>query len=109
MPNKEETVKIRENAIEEVSKEIEKVEEFLKKGATELYVEVITPGIEKSANNYLFTDLGITIDYANDIPDSELYKKLFNQLESLNLNRIKLDNSVQFLKNSRDPILYFIK
>ena len=33
MPNKEETVKIREKAIEEVSKEIEKVEEFLKKGA----------------------------------------------------------------------------
>ncbi len=109
MPNKEETVKFREKAIEEVSKEIEKVEEFLKKGATELYVEVITPDIENSANNHLFTDLGITIDYTNDIPDSELYEKLFNQLGSLNLNRIKLDNSVQFLKNSRDPILYFIK
>ena len=109
MPNKEETVKIRLQAIEEVSKEIEKVEEFLRKGATELYVEVITPDIENSANNHLFTDLGITIDYTNNIPDSELYEKLFNQLESLNLNRIKLDNSVQFLKNSRDPILYFIK
>ncbi len=109
MPNKEETVKIREKAIEEVSKEIEKVEEFLKKGATELYVEVITPDIENSANNNLFTDLGITIDYANDIHYSELYEKLFNQLESLNLNRIKLDNSMQFLKNSRDPILYFMK
>ena len=57
----------------------------------------------------MFTDLGITIDYTNNIPDSELYEKLFNQLESLNLNRIKTDNSVQFLKNSRDPILYFIK
>ena len=109
MPNKDETVKIREKAIEEVSKEIEKVEEFLKKGATELYVEVITPDIENSANNNLFTDLGITIDYANDIHYSELYEKLFNQLESLNLNRIKLDNSMQFLKNSRDPILYFMK
>lgn len=109
MPNKEETVKIREKAIEEVSKEIEKVEEFLKKGATELYVEVITPDIENSANNHLFTDIGITIDYANDIPDSELYEKLFNQLEFLNLNRIKIDNYVQFLKNSRDPILYFLK
>ena len=109
MPNKEETIKIREKAIEEVGKEIEKVEEFLKKGATELYVEEITPDIEYSANNHLFTDLGITIDYTNNIPDSELYEKLFNQLESLNLNRIKLDNSVQFLKNSRDPILYFIK
>ena len=109
MPNKEETIKIREKAIEEVGKEIEKVEEFLKKGATELYLDVITPVIENSANKYLFTDLGITIDYANNIPDSELYGKLFNQLESLNLNRIKTDNSVQFLKNSRDPILYFIK
>ena len=109
MPNKEETIKIREKAIEEVGKEIEKVEEFLKKGATELYLDVITPDIENSANNHLFTDLGITIDYTNNIPDSELYEKLFNQLESLNLNRIKLDNSVQFLKNSRDPILYFIK
>ena len=108
MPNKEETIKIREKAIEEVGKEIEKVEEFLKKGATELYLDVITPVIENSANKYLFTDLGITIDYANNIPDSELYGKLFNQLESLNLNRIKTDNSVQFLKNSRDPILYFI-
>ena len=62
MPNKEETVKIRLQAIEEVSKEIEKVEEFLRKGATELYVEVITPDIESSANNHLFTDIGITID-----------------------------------------------
>ena len=109
MPNKEETVKIREKAIKEVSKEIEKVEEFLKKGATELYVEEITPDIEYSANNHLFTDLGITIDYTNDIPNSKLYEELFNQLGSLNLNRIKLDNSMQFLKNSRDPILYFIK
>ena len=109
MPNKEETVKIRLQAIEEVSKEIEKVEEFLRKGATELYVEVITSDIENSANNHLFTDIGITIDYANDIPDSELYEKLFNQLEFLNLNRIKIDNYVQFLKNSRDPILYFLK
>ena len=109
MPNKEEAVKIRLQAIEEVSKEIEKVEEFLRKGATELYVEVITPDIENSVNNHLFTDIGITIDYANDIPDSELYEKLFNQLGSLNLNRIKLNNSVQFLKNSRDPILYFLK
>ena len=109
MPNKEETVKIREKAIKEVSKEIEKVEEFLKKGATELYVEEITPDIEYSANNHLFTDIGITIDYENDIPDSELYEKLFNQLESLNLNRIKIDNSMQFLKNSNDPILYFLK
>ena len=109
MPNKEETVKIREKAIKEVSKEIEKVEEFLKKGATELYVEVITPDIESSANNHLFTDIGITIDYENDIPDSELYEKLLNQLESLNLNRIKIDNSMQFLKNSRDPILYFLQ
>ena len=109
MPNKEETVKIREKAIKEVSKEIEKVEEFLKKGATELYVEEITPDIEYSANNHLFTDLGITIDYTNDIPNSKLYEELFNQLGSLNLNRIKLDNSMQFLNNSRDPILYFIK
>ena len=109
MPNLEELIKIREEAIKEVSEEIEKVEEFLKKGATELYVEVITPDIENSANNNLFTDLGITIDYANDIHYSELYEKLFNQLESLNLNRIKLDNSMQFLKNSRDPILYFMK
>lgn len=109
MPNKEETIKIREKAIKEVSKEIEKVEEFLKRGATELYVEEITPDIEYSANNHLFTDLGITIDYTNDIPNSKLYEELFNQLGSLNLNRIKLDNSMQFLENSRDPILYFIK
>ncbi len=109
MPNKEETVKIREKAIEDVIKEIEKVEEFLKKGATELYVEVITPDIENSANNYLFADLGITIDYANDISDSELYENLFNQLGSLNLNRIKINNSMQFLRNINDPILYFLK
>ena len=70
MPNKEETIKIREKAIEEVGKEIEKVEEFLKKGATELYLDVITPAIENSANKHLFTDLGITIDYTNNIPDS---------------------------------------
>ena len=109
MPNKEETVKIREKAIKEVGKEIEKVEEFLKKGATELYVEEITPDIEYSANNHLFTDIGITIDYTNDLPNAELYEKLFNQLESLNLNRIKLDNSMYFLGNSNDPILYFMK
>ena len=109
MPNLEELIEIREEAIKEVSEEIEKVEEFLKKGATELYVEVITPDIESSANNHLFTDIGITTDYENDIPDSELYEKLFNQLESLNLNRIKIDNSMQFLKNSNDPILYFLK
>ena len=109
MPNLEDLIKIREEAIKEVSEEIEKVEEFLKKGATELYVEVITPDIESSANNHLFTDIGITIDYENDIPDFKLYKKLFNQLESLNLNRIKINNSMQFLKNSRDPILYFLK
>ena len=109
MPNLEELIEIREEAIKEVSEEIEKVEEFLKKGATELYVEVITPDIENSANNHLFTDIGITIDYENDIPDSELYEKLFNQLESLNLNRIKIDNSMQFLKNSNDPILYFLQ
>ena len=109
MPNLEDLIKIREEAIKEVSEEIEKVEEFLKKGATELYVEVITPDIENSANNHLFTDLGITIDYTNDLPNAELYKKLFNQLESLNLNRIKLDNSMYFLGNSNDPILYFIK
>ena len=94
MPNLEELIKIREKAIEEVSKEIEKVEEFLRKGATELYVEVITSDIENSANNHLFTDIGITIDYANDIPDSELYEKLFNQLGSLNLNRIKLNKGI---------------
>ena len=109
MPNKEETVKIRLQAIEEVSKEIEKVEEFLRKGATELYVEVITPDIENSANNHLFTDIGITIDYENDISDAKLYEKFYNKLESLNLKRIKHDNSMQFLKNSRDPILYFLK
>ena len=109
MPNKEEAVKIRIQAIEEVSKEIEKVEEFLRKGATELYVEVITSDIENSANNHLFTDIGITIDYANDISDAKLYEKFYNKLESLNLKRIKHDNSMQFLKNSRDPILYFLK
>ena len=109
MPNKEEAVKIRLQAIEEVSKEIEKVEEFLRKGATELYVEVITSDIENSANNHLFTDIGITIDYANDISDAKLYEKFYNKLESLNLKRIKHDNSMQFLKNSRDPILYFLK
>lgn len=32
MPNLEELIKIREEAIKEVSEEIEKVEEFLKKG-----------------------------------------------------------------------------
>ena len=109
MPNKEEAVKIRLQAIEEVSKEIENVEEFLRKGATELYVEVITSDIENSANNHLFTDIGITIDYANDISDAKLYEKFYNKLESLNLKRIKHDNSMQFLKNSRDPILYFLK
>ena len=109
MPNLEELIKIREEAIKEVSEEIEKVEEFLKKGATELYVEVITPDIESSANNHLFTDIGITIDYGKNIPGYEFNKKLFNQLESLNLNRIKIDNSMQFLKNSNDPILYFLK
>ena len=109
MPNLEELIKIREKAIEEVSKEIEKVEEFLRKGATELYVEVITSDIENSANNHLFTDIGITIDYANDISDAKLYEKFYNKLESLNLKRIKHDNSMQFLKNSRDPILYFLK
>ena len=109
MPNLEELIKIREKAIEEVSKEIEKVEEFLRKGATELYVEVITPDIENSVNNHLFTDIGITIDYENDITDAKLYEKFYNKLESLNLKRIKHDNSMQFLKNSRDPILYFLK
>ena len=109
MPNLEELIKIREEAIKEVSEEIEKVEEFLKKGATELYVEVITPDIESSANNHLFTDIGITIDYENDISDAKLYEKFYNKLESLNLKRIKHDNSMQFLKNSRDPILYFLK
>ena len=109
MPNLEELIKIREKAIEEVSKEIEKVEEFLRKGATELYVEVITPDIENSANNHLFTDIGITIDYENDISDAKLYENFYNKLESLNLKRIKHDNSMQFLKNSRDPILYFLK
>ena len=109
MPNLEELIKIREEAIKEVSEEIEKVEEFLKKGATELYVEVITPDIENSANNHLFTDIGITIDYGKNIPGYEFNKKLFNQLESLNLNRIKIDNYLQFLKNSRDLILCFVQ
>lgn len=109
MPNKEETVKIRLQAIEEVSKEIEKVEEFLRKGATELYVEVITPDIENSANNHLFTDIGITIDYAYDLTYTELYENLFNQLESLNLNKIKLINCMHFLGNINDPILCFVK
>ena len=109
MPNLEELIEIREEAIKEVSEEIEKVEEFLRKGATELYVEVITPDIENSANNHLFTDIGITIDYENDISDAKLYEKFYNKLESLNLKRIKHDNSMQFLKNSRDPILYFLK
>ena len=109
MSNLEELIKIREEAIKEVSEEIEKVEEFLKKGATELYVEVITPDIESSANNHLFTDIGITIDYGKNIPGYEFNKKLFNQLESLNLNRIKIDNYLQFLKNSRDLILCFLQ
>ena len=98
MPNLEELIKIREEAIKEVSEEIEKVEEFLKKGATELYVEVITPDIESSANNHFFTDIGITIDYENDISDAKLYENFYNKLESLNLKRIKHDNSMQFLK-----------
>ena len=109
MSNLEELIEIREEAIKEVSEEIEKVEEFLRKGATELYVEVITPDIENSANNHLFTDIGITIDYENDISDAKLYENFYNKLESLNLKRIKHDNSMQFLKNSRDPILYFLK
>ena len=109
MPNLEELIKIREEAIKEVSEEIEKVEEFLKKGATELYVEVITPDIENSANNHLFTDIGITIDYGKNIPGYEFNKNLFNQLESLNLNRIKIDNYLKILKNSRDPILCFLQ
>ena len=109
MPNSEELIKIREEAIKEVSEEIEKVEEFLKKGATELYVEVITPDIESSANNHLFTDIGITIDYGKNIPGYEFNKNLFNQLESLNLNRIKIDNYLKILKTSNDPILYFLK
>ena len=109
MPNLEELIKVREKAIKEVSKEIEAVENFLKKGATELYVEVITPDIENSANNNLFTDIGITIDYANDLTNTELYENLFNQLGSLNLNKIKLINCMHFLGNINDPILYFVK
>ncbi len=57
----------------------------------------------------MFTDLGTTIDYANDLTNIELYENLFNQLESLNLNRIKLNNSMHFLRNINDPILYFVK
>ncbi len=83
MPNLEELIKIREEAIKEVSEEIEKVEEFLKKGATELYVEVITPDIESSANNHLFTDIGITIDYTNEISSTKLNEKFSKSLEAL--------------------------
>ena len=109
MPNLEELIKIREKAIEEVSKEIEKVEEFLRKGATELYVEVITPDIENSANNHLFTDLGITIDYANEISSTKLNEKFSKSLEALELNKINTGNYGDFLRNLADAILYFLK
>ncbi len=109
MPNLEDLIKIREEAIKEVSEEIEKVEEFLKKGATELYVEVITPDIESSANNHLFTDIGITIDYANEISSTKLNEKFSKSLEALELNKINTGNYGDFLRNLADPILYFLK
>ncbi len=109
MPNLEELIKIREEAIKEVSEEIEKVEEFLKKGATELYVEVITPDIESSANNHLFTDIGITIDYTNEISSTKLNEKFSKSLEALELNKINTGNYGDFLRNLADPILYFLK
>ena len=109
MPNSEELIKIREEAIKEVSEAIEKVEEFLKKGATELYVEVITPDIESSANNHLFTDIGITIDYANEISSTKLNEKFSKSLEALELNKINTGNYGDFLRHLADPILYFLK
>ena len=109
MPNLEELIKIREEAIKELSEEIEKVEEFLKKGATELYVEVITPDIESSANNHLFTDIGITIDYTNEISSTKLNEKFSKSLEALELNKINTGNYGDFLRNLADPILYFLK
>ena len=109
MPNLEDLIKIREEAIKEVSEEIEKVEEFLKKGATELYVEVITPDIESSANNHLFTDIGITIDYTNEISSTKLNEKFSKSLEALELNKINTGNYGDFLRNLADPILYFLK
>ena len=109
MPNLEELIKIREEAIKEVSEEIEKVEEFLKKGATELYVEVITPDIESSANNHLFTDIGITIDYTNEISSTKLNEKFSKSLEALELNKINTGNYGDFLRNLADPVLYFSK
>ena len=110
MPHKQEAIDMRMKLTKEAIEEVEKVEDFLKKGAVELYTDIITPDIEKCVNNNLFSDIAVTIDYCTNVTYyPALVEKLFKAIEHLNIKKINENNIKRFFNNNDNPILYFQK
>lgn len=109
MPNKQEAVNMRMEAMKEALEDIEKIEDFLKKGAVELYTDIITPDIEHCVNDNLFYDIGIPIDCTTITNYTEEREKFFEDIASLKVKKININNFGQFLHKKENPILFFSK
>ena len=99
MPNKEEAIKMRVKAMEQALAEIEKIEEFFKGQAEDFYQKEITPMIEQEAQNHLFGDIAVTIDF-----DSYKEDELFDSLQPLSLKIITIGDYQRYLRRDKDPI-----
>ena len=99
MPNKEEAIKMRLQAMEQVLEEIKKIEEFFKGQAEDFYQKEITPMIEQEAQNHLFGDIAVTFSCDSDRDD-----ELFDSLQPLSLKMITVGDYQRYLRSNKDPI-----
>lgn len=116
MPNKEELIKIREEAIKEYQKQFEIetaiVEKYIRESSARYYAEYIISYLTKKANIRLalnmdlFTiqDCGKIVENDND----ELITELFNKIPFNNTFRIlNSDNYFDHINIEKDPIYCF--
>lgn len=115
MPNSEELIKIREQAIKEYQeqylKEVNKIEKFIMESSVEYYNECISPSLTDEANNELNKDFCSIEEYGRIIDDDKeritelFYKVPFNHTFAI-LNSY---NYFDYIKIKNDPIYYFTR
>ena len=116
MPNLEELIKIREEAIKEYQKQFEIetaiVEKYIRESSARYYAEYVISYLTKKANERLalnmdlFTiqDCGKIVENDND----ELITELFNKIPFNNTFRIlNSDNYLDHINIEKDPIYCF--
>ena len=116
MPNLEELIKIREEAIKEYQKQFEiettRIEKFIRESSARYYTEYVISYLTKKANERLtlnmdlFTiqDCGKIVEKDNDELTTELFNKIpFNNTFSI----LNSDNYFDHINIENDPIYYF--